>query len=88
MHECLATMDSGNFAVALAHNLKTEGYDARVIPTPCRISRTGCGYCIRILENYIPVLFNKSSQMGYVIREIYRVETHNGKTKYVLIYPA
>lgn len=87
MSECLATMDSGNYAHALVAELERDGYRFRVIPTPCRISRSGCGYCIKLPEEYIPVLREKSSQKGYTIREIFRVVPEDRKTQYVRIYP-
>lgn len=87
MSECLATMISGNYALAVVNELAKEGYRFNVIPTPCRIAGTGCGHCIKLPEEYIPVLINKCNQTGYKIHEIYRIVPENSRSRYVRIYP-
>ena len=80
--DCLATLDSGNFAFVLSAELEKEGISSKVVPTPCRISRSGCGYCIRISENVLPILIEKSRQKGFYIREVFRVIQNNNKISY------
>ena len=88
MSECLATMISGNYALAVVNELGREGYRFMVMPTPCRIARAGCGHCIRLPEEHIPVLRNKCNQLGYAISEIYRIVPENNRSRYVRIYPS
>lgn len=83
---CIGTVDSGNFALNLCRILETKGYVVEVIPTPCRIAKDGCGYCLRFPEEYMNVVLDEAKSSNIRIREIYRVIPAGTRNRYDRIY--
>lgn len=84
--ECLALLDSGNLALHLCKLLENRGMYFEVVPTPCKIAHTGCGYCIRCPCEQSRKLIAEAAAAGIRIREVYRVLPGAAKHKYEKIY--
>lgn len=82
----IATLDSGNYALKLCSALEKKGYVFEVVPTPCHIAKSGCGYCIKFPLEYMDVVLQEAQLNNVVIREVYKVEPQPLKNNYVKIY--
>lgn len=83
----LAIVDSGNYALQLCSILEEKGYSFEVIATPCKIAKGGCGFCLKFPLEFKDMVLQQARRNGIIIREIYKVEPHVTKNKYVKIYP-
>jgi len=83
----LAIVDSGNYALQLCSILEGKGYSFEVIPTPCKIAKGGCGYCLKFPLRFKDIVLQQARRNGIIIREIYSIETQGLKNKYEKIYP-
>ncbi|NLC68051.1 MAG: DUF3343 domain-containing protein [Clostridiaceae bacterium] len=80
---CLVMVDSGNYAFKLYNVLKSKGYhDVEVIPTPCKLAKSGCGYCIKAPLEYKDVIIKEGQGNNIRIREIYTVKTEGNTSVY------
>lgn len=84
--DCIAIMDSGNYALKLCNILERKGYAFEVVSTPCQIAKGGCSYCLKLPLEYMDMVLQEAIINKIVIREIYRVEPQLMKNKYVKIY--
>lgn len=82
----IAIMDSGNYALKLCTILERKGYVFEVVPTPCHIARTGCGYCLKFPLEFKGLVLQEALLNKTVIREIYRIEPQLTRNNYVKIY--
>lgn len=71
--DCLAVYDSGNYTIKMSRFFESQGLVFEVISLPCRISSQGCGYCLKFPEEYINIVLEKSREMKYPVRELFRV---------------
>ncbi|HBQ64373.1 MAG TPA: hypothetical protein DD727_05540 [Clostridiales bacterium] len=86
-NEVLLLQDSGNYALLLAGRLKELGIPARIVQTPCRISRGGCSYCIRMNMKDREAAASLARAMGFPVREMYSMIADEKRFKYLRIYP-
>ncbi len=82
----IAILDSGNYALKLCSILEKKGYVFEVVPTPCHIAKSGCGYCLRFPIEYKDLVLHQALLNKLVIREIYKVEPQLMKNNYIKIY--
>lgn len=80
--DCLAVYDSGNYTIKMSRFFERQGLVFEVISLPCRISSQGCGYCLKFPEEYIELVLEKSREMNYPVRELYRVNKGFMKNNY------
>lgn len=71
--DCLAIMDSGNYAHHLSSILERKGHVFEVVATPCQIARDGCGYCIRLPEEDVGLLVKEAAASRMPVKEVYKV---------------
>ena len=84
--DCLALFDSGNYAIGLCGILERMGYVFELVSIPCRIAKTGCGYCLRFPEDYKEMVVGEGRSNGFPVREIYRIIPEFSKNAYKKIY--
>lgn len=82
----IAILDSGNFALKLCSILEEKGYIFEVVPTPCHIAKSGCGYCLKFPLEYKEIVLQEAILNKLVIRAIYKVEPQPMKNNYIKIY--
>lgn len=78
---CLALLDSGNYAIFISNKLRKIGIDSEIIPTPCKIAENGCGYCLKFNCEHKDLILHHANQNNIKIDEIYKINTDN-KNKY------
>lgn len=83
--DCIALYDSGNFAYRVCKIFERRGLVFEVISTPCRISRTGCGYSLRFPEKYLKSVLAESLACGCPVREAYRIVVSENRNNYINI---
>jgi len=83
--DCIALYDSGNYAYRICRVFEQKGITFQVISTPCKITRTGCGYCLLFPEEYLNQVLSVSAAHGFQVKEVYRIEEHQGRKKYIRI---
>jgi len=59
-----------------------KGYVFEVVSLPCRISNTGCSYCLKFPEEYRYMVVSESRAMKYPVRHLYRVIKSHTKNTY------
>lgn len=79
---CLAIMESGNYALALVKNLEEEGIQCQVVSTPCKLSKEGCGYSVRFNLKDKEDLVKIALQNGIIIKSFYKIIKDTLRTKY------
>mgnify|MGYP005860593611 CR=1 FL=1 len=79
---CLAMVDSGNYAYKLYSIMRSKGYDVEVVSTPCKLAKSGCGYCIKLPLEYKDIIVKEGQENNICIREIYIVKTEGCKNAY------
>ncbi|MCR4436841.1 MAG: DUF3343 domain-containing protein [Clostridiales bacterium] len=84
--DCLALLDSGNFAYKLCSIFEKKGYIFEVVSTPCHIAKDGCGYCIKFPAEFKELLVSEGIKNKTPIREIYKIIPAYKKNKYEKIY--
>lgn len=84
--DCLAIVDSGNYAFSLCRALERKGYVFEVVSTPCQIARNGCGYCIRFPLEQKDTIINEGIANQIPVREIYSIEKLMTRNRYKRIY--
>jgi hypothetical protein len=83
--DCIALYDSGNYAYRVCRVFEQQGITFQVISTPCRVTKTGCGYCLLFPEEYLNHVINASVANGFQVKEVYRIEYIQNRKKYVRI---
>lgn len=83
--DCIALYDSGNYAYRVCRIFEQKGIVFQVISTPCRVSKTGCGYCLLFPEQYLSQVISVSTECGCPVREVYRMEYVQDRKKYTRI---
>jgi hypothetical protein len=84
--DCIALYDSGNFAYRMCRVFEQQGIVFQVIATPCKVTKTGCGYCLLFPELYAGKVVSQSDMYGCPVREIYKIViTAEGRKNYVKI---
>ncbi|MGI6777826.1 MAG: DUF3343 domain-containing protein [Acetivibrionales bacterium] len=83
---CLGIMDSGNYAFNICSILRGKGYMAEVVSTPCQITFSGCGYCLKFPDGLKDIVVNESRLAGLPVRAVYRVFPEAVKGKYQRIF--
>ena len=78
----LAVYDSGNYTVKMCRYFERKGYVFEVVSLPCRISNTGCSYCLKFPEEYRDMVVSESRAMKYPVRHLYRVIKSHTKNTY------
>lgn len=78
----IGILGSGNYAISLNRALKNQGSEMDVIPTPCKLSRTGCSYCIRFPVHMKDVVIKAGIENKTPILEVYEMEMVEGKRVY------
>jgi len=71
--DCLAVYDSGNYTIKMSRHFEKRGYVFEVISLPCKISSTGCNYCLKFPEEYKDMVVYESKALKYPVRHLYRV---------------
>ena len=71
--DCLAVYDSGNYTIKMSRHFEKRGYVFEVISLPCKISSTGCNYCLKFPEEYRDMVVYESKALKYPVRHLYRV---------------
>lgn len=84
--DCLAVYDSGNYTIKMSRHFERKGLAFEVISLPCKIASHGCGYCLKFPEEYIDSVISESKNLGYPVREIYRVKKGLMKNTYEKIH--
>ena len=80
--DCLAVMQSGNYALRLCDIFNKKGYVFEVVSTPCTIAHGGCGYSLKFPEEYKDIVINEARLRNIKIVAIYRVIPGLTKNKY------
>lgn len=83
--DCIALYDSGNYAYRICRVFEQKGVVLQVISTPCKVTKTGCGYCLLFPEKYLSHVISASAANGFQIKEVYRIELVQDRKKYVKI---
>lgn len=83
--DCIALYDSGNYAYRICRVFEQQGIVFQVVSTPCKVSNTGCGYCLLFPEVYINQVVALSKTHGCPVREAYRIVFSNERKNYVKI---
>jgi len=84
--DCLAIVDSGNYAFKLLNLLERKGYAFEVVPVPCQIARNGCGYCLKFPIEYMELIIAEGLENKIPVREIFRIIPLFSRNKYEKIY--
>jgi hypothetical protein len=84
--DCIAIMDSGNFALKLYNILARKGYVFEVVSTPCQIARNGCSYCLMFPMEFKDMVLQEAALNKVAVREMYSVEKQFTKNKYSRVY--
>jgi hypothetical protein len=84
--DCLATLDSGNYAYHLCRALERKGYVFEVISTPCQIARDGCGYCLKFPIEYKDLVINEGIGNNTPVRHMYSITPLYSKNRYDRIF--
>lgn len=84
--DCLAVMDSGNYAISLCRALERKGFIFEVVSIPCQIAKHGCGYCIKLPFEQKDLIIEEGKLNRIPVREIYTIEKHLTRNKYDRIY--
>lgn len=84
--DCIAIVDSGNYAYSLCSILEKKGYIFEVVATPCQIAKTGCGYSVKFPLECKDVIIRTGMDNNIPIREIYRVVSQMTKNRYERIF--
>ena len=79
---CIAIMESGNFALALTRLLNDGGIQAQVVSTPCRLSGEGCGYSVKFDENDKDGIFRIANEKNIKINSVYWITKEHARQKY------
>lgn len=80
--DCLAVYDSGNYVIKMCRHFERKGYAFEVISLPCKISHTGCSYCLKFPEEYKDMVVSESRALNYPVRYLYRVVKGQLKNTY------
>ena len=83
--DCIALYDSGNYAYRICRVFEQKGIVFQVISTPCKVTKTGCGYCLLFPEKYLSHVISVSAANGFKVKEVYRIELVQDRKKYVKI---
>ncbi len=83
--ECIALYDSGNYAYRVCRVFEQRGIVFQVISTPCKVTKTGCGYCLLFPMEYLNQVVNVSHTLDCPVREAYRVEFAGDRKSYIKI---
>ncbi len=83
--DCIALYDSGNYAYRVCRVLEQKGVVVQVISTPCKVTKTGCGYCLLFPEEYLNHVISASAANGFQVKEVYRIEFVQERKKYIKI---
>ncbi len=83
--DCIALYDSGNFAYRICRVFEQKGIVFQVISTPCKVTKTGCGYCLLFPEQYLNHVISVSTANGFQVKEVYKIEYNQGRKKYIRI---
>lgn len=83
--DCIAIYDSGNYAYRMRHVFEQRGLYFEVIATPCKVSKTGCGYSLLFPYGYLQQVISLSQTYGCPVREAYKIEVSNGRKNYIRI---
>lgn len=83
--DCIALYDSGNYAYRICRVFEQKGVVFQVISTPCKVTKTGCGYCLLFPEQYLNQVINASTANGFQVKEVYRIEFVQDRKKYVKV---
>jgi hypothetical protein len=83
--DCIALYDSGNYAYRVCRIFEQRRLVFEVISTPCRISKTGCGYCLKFPAEYLKDVLAESLACGCPVREVYRIVERDMRKDYIKI---
>lgn len=83
--DCIALFDSGNYANRVSRIFEQKGLVFHVISTPCRVSKSGCGYCLLFPEQYLNQIIATGVACGCPVKEAYRIEYVQERKKYIKI---
>ena len=83
--DCLAIVDSGNYAYQLCRILERKGFVFEVVSTPCQIARDGCGYCLKFPFEYRDLVVCESMKNNIAIRQIYKIIPMYTRNKYEIL---
>ena len=83
--DCIALFDSGNYANRVSRIFEKKGLDFHVISTPCRVSKTGCGYCLLFPEKYLEQVIAAGKACNCPVRAAYRIIEEKERKKYIRI---
>lgn len=84
--DCIAVVDSGNYAFRLCKVLERKGYVFEVVATPCQIAKNGCGHCLKLPVEFKDLLLAEGEANRIPVREIYTIEKLATRNKYTRIY--
>lgn len=84
--DCIALFDSGNYANRVSRLFEMRGLNFPVISTPCRVSKSGCGYCLLFPEKYLSQVIEAGKACNCPVGEIYRIIEEKERKKYIKIF--
>lgn len=83
--DCIALYDSGNYAYRVCRVFEQRGIVFQVISTPCKVTKTGCGYCLLFPEEYLSQVVSTSVAYGCPVREAYRITMAYDRKNYIKV---
>jgi hypothetical protein len=83
--DCIALYDSGNYAYRICRIFEQRGIVFQVISTPCKVTKSGCGYCLLFPEEYLNQVVSVSAISGCQVREAYRITYVHDRKNYIKI---
>lgn len=83
--DCIALYDSGNYAYRICRIFEQRGIVFQVISTPCKVTKTGCGYCLLFPELYLDQVVTASVAYGCPVREAFRIVMVQDRKNYIKI---
>ncbi len=84
--DCLAILDSGNYAYRLCRILEQKGYVFEVIAAPCQLARDGCDYCLKFPIEYKDIVVEEGLKNKIPVRRLYAIKPMFSKVKYEKIF--
>jgi hypothetical protein len=79
---CLAILDSSNYVFSLCRALEIKGHVFEVVSTPCKLAKSGCGYCLKFPCEFQNVVIENANILNTPVRELYCAHDMITKFKY------
>lgn len=83
--DCLAMLDSGNYALFILKALERKGIFIEATGVPCKISKGNCNLCLKFDESLSDEIIGVCKIHNMPVREMYRIFPELLKNRYVRI---